>query len=652
MKRTTIRARIIRLTAIMMAVALSIVGIGASLISFSAAVGQSNRAFVSTVSTAAIAVQMEMSAVRGIIQELGMNTTLYDPSVSKTELTDYLRNKAAQYGFISIYATDKKGMNNLGYDLSEYEFFQVAMSGKAYFSEPMHAEDGKSASIIVSAPIWKDGVYGGEIKGVVCAVIDGSVLSDMMRRINIGETGSMYLINSEGYTIADVDYSLVLNRENSIKEAMYDESLEALAEADSSALRGEAVFDTVKYNGKSQFLYVMPFGDTGWAIGGIAHAKEYVGSHLYVCIGTVIASIVLMVAAYFVSAGFAWKISRPVVAMTEASKRIAEGDYNINIECTSKDELGDMAENFRIMASHTRAVIVDTKRGLEAIADGNFTVRPRAEYLGVFADIKSAMETIANTLGQTVSSIRETAAQVGTGAVQVAEASSSLSRGASEQAAAVEQMAATIHQINDQERDNADTSQTAKGAVSEVRIGIEQSNDRMERLNSAMGAVSESSGQIHSIIKLIDDIAFQTNILALNAAVEAARAGQAGKGFSVVADEVRNLAAKSAAAVKEITPMITASGDAIAEAVKIADETACALREAVKQTMQAVELMDSINAACGEQSDRLAETTAGVEQISRVVQENSAVAEQSAAASDELAGQAARLRVMLERFKV
>ena len=651
-KRTTLRARIVRVNAILMTVALVLVGIGASISSFATAVQQSNKAFKNTVSAAAVAVQMEMSATRAIIQELGMNTTLYDPDVSKTELTEYLRNKAAQYGFIAIYATDSKGINNTGYDLSEYEFFDVAMAGKNYFSEPMLTADGKSAQIMVSAPIWKNGVYGGEVKGAVCAVLDGTVLSNMMTRSSIGETGAMYLVNSEGYTIADVDYNTVLNRENTINEARYDSSLKAFADADRAALNGEAVFDTVIYNDKSQFLYVMPFAGTDWAIGGIAHAKEYVGANLYVFIGTLICSVLLMVTGYFVAVVVSRKFTKPIVAMTEISKQISMGDYDMNLDWHSNDELGDMADNFRLMTSTSKVVIEDTTRVLESIADGDFTVKPKVEYPGVFLAVKQSIEDILGTLGHTVSVIRETAEQVDIGSAQVAGAATSLSQGATEQAAAVEEMAATISQINDQVRGTADNSQTAKEAVSDVRVGIEQSNDRMNRLNVAMSTVSEKSEKIHSVIKIIDDIAFQTNILALNAAVEAARAGQAGKGFAVVADEVRSLALKCANSVEEITPLIAASAGAIAEAVKVANETATALIGVVAQTVKAVEMMDSISEESGEQTIRLNEAATGIEQISVVVQNNSSIAEESAAASEELARQVKRLQEVIRGFNV
>ena len=652
MKRTTLRKRVVRLNMITMAVALTIVGILGSLISFSAAVGEAHRAFTSVTETASIAVVNEIQAITRVVEELGMNTMLYDPSITKETLTEYLQTKASQYGYISFYSTDSVGMSNTGADFSSYDFFKVASRGESFFSEPMVTSDGKSSHIMVSAPIWRDGVYGGVIEGAVCAVIDGTILSDLVRSIHMGETGALYIINPDGYTIADVDYSTVLNRENSILEASFDSSLTAFAKADRSALNGVSSFTAITFGGTTQFLYVMPLGDTGWALGGMAHAVEHVGSHLIVCIATIVLSLGLLAVSYYTSSSFASRISTPAVSLAAASKELAQGNYDVEIKSDSRDELGDMAENFRLMVKDTQAIIEDTKHCLTGISNGDFTVSSKIRYPGIFAHIQQAIGIISDTLGTTIEGIRQTASQVNLGASQVASAASSLSHGTTTQAAAVEELASTVSHINTQVHENANASELAHEKISDVKSGVEQSNEQMSHLNLAMHDISKRADEISNIIKLIDDIAFQTNILALNAAIEAAHAGQAGKGFSVVADEVRSLAAKCASSVKTIPELIETVVVAIQDGVKIADETAEALKGVVEQTEQAASMMDAINDACKDQSVRLEETSAGIEQIAQVIQSNSAVAEQSAAASEELSAQATQLRKMLESFKV
>lgn len=650
-KKTSIRNRIVFVSATIMAVALLIIGVGGSAISFTASVLNAQKSFTSVVSVASMTVEHEINAIERVVQELGMNTMLYDASVPKDELTDYLRNKATQYGYTAFYVTDTSGISNTGFDMSSYDFFQAAMRGENYFSEPMITADKTAANIMVSAPIWRDGVQGGEIKGSVCAVISGVMLSDLMTDVEIGETGAMYLIDEEGYTIADVDYSTVLGHENTIKEARSDKTLTAFAQADQSALEGRSAFSTVKYNGETYFLYVMPLSDTGWAIGGMAYATEYVGSHLIVGVITIIATFVVLAINYFVMAKFAKKLSTPIVEMTEASKKIAQGDYEVDIQSQSNDELGDMANNFRSMINANKQVIQDTEKCMAEIAKGNFTITPNAEYVGVFKNIEQAINEITSALKNVMTEIRDTSEQVNVSAVQVSEASMSLSQGASTQAAAVEELAATVHQLSDQVKANADASQNAQSLISEVRSGIENSNVQMQELNSSVKTIGKRADEIHAVIKIIDDIAFQTNILALNAAVEAARAGQAGKGFSVVADEVRNLAAKCASSVQDTSALIEACTEAINEGTKIAEQTATDLQAVVYKTITASDMMNTISDACVDQSMKLTETTTGIEQISDVVQSNSAVSEQSAAASNELSAQSGQLRKMLERFR-
>ncbi len=172
----------------------------------------------------------------------------------------------------------------------------------------------------------------------------------------------------------------------------------------------------------------------------------------------------------------------------------------------------------------------------------------------------------------------------------------------------------------------------------------------MEQLITSTKSIDQSSAQIGTIIKTIEDIAFQTNILALNAAVEAARAGEAGKGFAVVADEVRNLASKSAEASQNTALLITNSTEAVQEGTKIAEDTANALLDAVQNIHSIVGSIDQISAVSNEQSEAVLQVSEGINQISSVVQSNSSTAEQSAAASQELSAEAANLKQLVEQF--
>ena len=339
-------------------------------------------------------------------------------------------------------------------------------------------------------------------------------------------------------------------------------------------------------------------------------------------------------------------ISKPIRKIAEAADKLAEGDVNVKLEATSKDEIGNLVQSFSRMAAN----IKEQAYAVEKIAEGDLTIQVKVKSENDLMGKK--LSEMIKTNNEVLGNISSAAQQVSTGAKQVSDSSQMLSQGSTEQASSIEEVTVSMTQVADQTKKNALNANQANELALTAKENAMKGNSQMQEMIKAMAEISDSSANISKIIKVIDDIAFQTNILALNAAVEAARAGQHGKGFAVVADEVRNLAARSAGAAKETTEMIEGSIKKVEAGNQIANNTAEALNKIVDDVARAADLVGDIASASNEQALGIAQINQAISQVSQVVQTNSATAEESAAASEELSSQAELLKTSVSRFRI
>lgn len=444
----------------------------------------------------------------------------------------------------------------------------------------------------------------------------------------------------EGDTVDELDFN--------DREALdfYDENL-------LSVFAGEEVVSSEIFNADEWGYLVSglaPIFDEDGAVIGVVGADIAVNDVLDSAdrFGLLILVLILGITAVvsvFTALYLRRSIGRPIAELTQVAKKIAGGNPNAVINTRSNTEIGVLADSFRDMITTIKGQ-ADT---LKAIASGDLSisVTPRNED----DVINYAFLDMIDQLNAMLSQINRLTAKVVSESGHIANSAQSLAKGASSQSSAIEQLSASITEISIQTKQNADLAVQSAKLADTMQSDATNSFEQMEQLISAVNDINEASNSVHYVMKVIDEIAFQTSILSLNASVEAARAGEHGKGFAVVSKEIQNLSKKTSDSAKETAELIADTLNKTKMGVKLAGDVHGAMVKVVTNVKESNRIADEIAHSSKEQMIAIEQVNQGINQVAVVVSQNSHVAEESASVSSGMSNQASNLSSLVSRFR-
>lgn len=615
--KTTIKARLLRLgciIAIVMGAVLTLVSsLGTFLISYNDSLVLRNYALRTCSST----LEEEITFLKGSLEQI-------------VGLTDQ------NYTFdkIFIYGQDS------GYDYSSLKTqIESIPAGEMILTSPVENESGNRV-ILAALNRPNSTIILGELSYEYFVAISSA--------LSIFEDDIGFIVDSSGSLIFSNKYECTQCGIN-VAEYGFGEIMSQLKEGKS----GETVMANGLIGNERVAYTYSPIGETGYSIiHGTAYSRV-VGNYYIMLVVMVSLFLILLTIDIVICIDVAKKVSKAIIETSSRLVLLSEGDINTPIiKNTRGDETQQLSDAMAKTTNALSSYIGDIDKVLSEICKGNLSVKSEIEYIGDFKSIQKSLNEITEHLVSVMSDIQEAGNHVLTGSDMLSESAQKLAMNSSTEAATLEEITSMSNDIGSRIESNRANTQKASALLGDVIDNIKNGNRTITEMSVSMDDIRRSSDEIQKIVKIIDDIAFQTNILALNAAVEAARAGDAGKGFAVVADEVRNLASKSAEAAKHTMTLVTKSSDAVKKGTSLSDETDKSFKVIDTSVDQFSIIMNEIADSSQEQTQAIKQINLGLEQITNAVQSNSATAEESAASASELRNQANILDSRVSFFKL
>lgn len=604
-----------------------------------------------TADISAQAITNKLNMYETAVNEAASNEIFQSESFNSEETVAYLEEVKERNGFLRIGYTDENGVNQLGSDFSERQYFKDCRETMATVtSDPYVSKDGNGAlSVLFCAPIVREEKFCGIVYGAGDAKLFTDIISDVL----VGEDGSNFIIDSTGTFIAHNDLAYASELRNYITEAEEDPSLSDRAAVIAEMLEnktGSLIY--IDENGTKRIACYVPVEKgSSWVLAVTVSYFEFIRKQmiglgvLAVCAAAVIiVSIALIMKA-------SSHIVKPVCDCTKRIELLADGDLRSDMETVGgNDETAVLVESTRRNIRHLNSMIRHISESLEKMAAGDFTHETEEKFRGDFEPIKASLDNIMQSLRAVLVDIDKAAASMSEISSQVVDTSCRLTDGVNNQTVLMNEINDTFVSMKESIKMNADNTANVLDLASRTKADVKLSGEQMEQLLQAMREMSDLSGEIGSINDVISDIAFQTHILALNASIEAAGTGAAGRGFSIVADEVGMLASKCAESASKTTSLIERTVNAVRSGTELAERVAQSFGVVSENTTEVERHIADISASSEEQSSCIDNVSDKMDIISSVVRSTALSADKSAQISEKLEGEAEHLKKLVGSF--
>lgn len=485
----------------------------------------------------------------------------------------------------------------------------------------------------------------GETAFYLVGVYKYDMLNDVLSSINIGKNGMAYMVNREGIVTGHPDQSKVQAKSTLLQLGGGNE------EAIKSVTTGETGSTEFDIDGQQMLVAFSPIHGTQWALVIQVPKSDYNNLINRAMIVAGICTLAVLFISILVILRMARSISKPVKNVTNRMLGLSDGDLHTEVaHIRSGDELEIMTRTLADTVGSVNRYISDIHQVLSGVADGNLQIEPQVQYKGDFTLIRNSLVTILASMNKTISGFRAAAARLAQMAEELSGQSGQLHQASLEQNQATEVLVDEVTHVKEQLAGVIESSDQTHTMTSKITRKVQEANTQMDALSNAMSNISSNAQEITSIAKAIDNIAFQTNILALNASVEAARAGSAGRGFAIVAEEVKELAGKSAQAAQNAMAIVANTKAVIQKGVELNASTAESLQAIYGVSTEISEISDQLIAAVQGQENALISMEERIATISSIADRNLQSAVGTSQSSELLAKESEELQVQVKKF--